>query len=586
MSATLRPDWLKTVDFADSVDSLDILEMSDKDKAAEAFQTRVYASKPLAKAPFDATETKKAAACIIENHQPGSRTLAVVNTVQRAQSLYREIKKQKPRAYTVLIHSRFRPPDRAKALERMLAEPGPEGTICVATQVIEAGVDTSSAILYTELAPWSSLVQRFGRCNRDGQEKQPAVIWSDMDLSKKGAASPYDAKDLEKSRRQLESIAPDVQPAELPPPNTTPTYQHVIRRKDLIDLFDTTPDLAGGDIDVSRFIRDTNEMDVQVFWRSLDGRDVSPEEPASHRDELCRVPVAALKQNRDWPIWRWDHLDRQWTRIFSSNEIYPGLILLLDASSGGYSKELGWTGDKKDVPETISLAVHPEEGNDDDPYTISEWTSLAEHTDDVAEVVNFLVRDIPINHAPLKDALHLAARWHDAGKAHPVFQNSLCKGRQPPYEPEIWGKAAIGNISYERKGFRHELASAIAMLENGQPDLAAYLAAAHHGKVRVSIRSLPNEQYPPDPEIRFARGIWDGDVLPEADLGGGVVLPETTMDLSCMSLGEGPKGHSWLSRVISLRENPDIGPFRLSFLEAILRVADWRASMKRQKGDE
>ncbi len=47
---------------------------------------------------------------------------------------------------------------------------------------------------------------------------------------------------------------------------------HVIRRKDFLELFDTTPDLAGNDIDVSRFIREGDELDVQVFWREEDRR--------------------------------------------------------------------------------------------------------------------------------------------------------------------------------------------------------------------------------------------------------------------------------------------------------------------------
>ena len=134
-------------------------------------------------------------------------------------------------------------------------------------------------------------------------------------------------------------------------------------------------------------------------------------------------------------------------------------------------------------------------------------------------------------------------------------------------------------MRYQRPGFRHELSSAIAMLLNGHSDLAAYLVAAHHGKVRLSIRSLPHEKQPKDDlQKRFAHGIWDGDVLPVTDLGANVMLPQTTLDLSFMELGEGQRGESWLARMLKLRDDPELGPFRLSLLEAVLRVADWRAS--------
>ena len=69
-----------------------------------------------------------------------------------------------------------------------------------------------------------------------------------------------------------------------------------------------------------------------------------------------------------------------------------------------------------------------------------------------------------------------------------------------------------------------------------------------------------------------------GDLLPATDLGGNVKLPQTAIDLSFMELGDGPHGESWLARMLALRDAPDLGPFRLAFLEAMLRVADWRAS--------
>lgn len=115
-------------------------------------------------------------------------------------------------------------------------------------------------------------------------------------------------------------------------------------------------------------------------------------------------------------------------------------------------------------------------------------------------------------------------------------------------------------------------------IQHGKADLVAYLAASHHGKVRLSLRSFPLEDKPPDPTRRFARGIWDGDEIPEAALGGGVTVPPTIMDLSIMELGEGPLGQSWMARMLTLRDRPDLGPFRLAWLEAVLKAADERAS--------
>jgi CRISPR-associated endonuclease/helicase Cas3 len=35
---------------------------------------------------------------------------------------------------------------------------------------------------------------------------------------------------------------------------------------------------------------------------------------------------------------------------------------------------------------------------------------------------------------------------------------------------------------------------------------------------------------------------------------------------------------SWTAAAARLRDGPELGPFRLAFLEALLRIADWRAS--------
>lgn len=109
-------------------------------------------------------------------------------------------------------------------------------------------------------------------------------------------------------------------------------------------------------------------------------------------------------------------------------------------------------------------------------------------------------------------------------------------------------------------------------------NLVAYLIAAHHGKVRLSIRSMPNEKRPSRPDVKFARGIWEGDSLPAVELGNGQSsCAVDAISLEWMNLGESSThGESWLARTLALRDH--YGPFRLAFLEMLLRVADWRGS--------
>ncbi len=137
--------------------------------------------------------------------------------------------------------------------------------------------------------------------------------------------------------------------------------------------------------------------------------------------------------------------------------------------------------------------------------------------------------------------------------------------------------------NHPRPQFRHELAGALASLQAGQPDLVCYLVAAHHGKVRLSIRSMPEEKVPPEPDCRFARGIWEGDTLPPCDLGGeNNRQDEIILNLEPMELGRNKDGKpSWLERTLTLRDQ--LGPFRFAYLEMLVRAADCRASKKEQQ---
>ena len=574
MSATLQKDWLRTVDFSKMAEALQEFSLSDEDKTNLSAKKRLEAKKPLKRADFSADKAGEVAELILDIHKKGTRTLAVVNTVNRATEIYKLLKRKNTDAALTLVHSRFRPEDRKKALEKILAEPDDRGSICISTQVIEAGVDVSATTLVTDLAPWASMVQRFGRCNRYGLDDNARVVWLDIDPDRKGAVLPYTEEELTQAASVLRDLE-DAGPISLPHVVSKPVHGQVLRRKDLVDLFDTTPDLAGMDIDISRFIRETNDHDVHVFWRDLPAEGPGESEPAPLPQELCSVPVNELKEAEWLEKWWWDHLDRRWVRQFTIN---PGMILLLRSTDGGYGPEIGWTGNPEDKPDPILHGVSDEEAIDDDLYSTVGWQTLPEHNDAVVKVLKDLLLRCELPEAKWIEALLLAARWHDAGKVHQVFQKAMVGNPPEKDSSQIWAKTSLPRITYERRGFRHELASALAALQSGVPDLVAYLVASHHGKVRLSIRSLPEETKPDVLNGRFARGIWEGDILKEADLGGGQKLPQTALDLSYMDLGEGPLGQSWMARMLSLRDDPALGPLRLAYLETLIRIADWRAS--------
>jgi len=595
MSATLAPEWLATVDREVPPE---VLELSEKDQVVEELRLRLRATKVLHRAerPTGANWTGSVVSAVEEEHVPGKLTLVVLNTVDRALELYRQLRRRAERRRgespeLLLLHSRFRPPDRREKVEALRSDVPEPGRIVVSTQVVEAGVDISAVTLFTEAAPWGSVVQRLGRCNRFGKVERAKVFW--LDLSEREAL-PYEPNDLARAREILTELeGAEVGPAAIESFGVggAPVPTHVLRRRDLIELFDTEPDLSGNDIDVSRFIRDDADVDTHVFWREWDGGPPPADLPRSLQEELCPVPAGRVRSFlADHVGWVWDHLERRWRRA-GLEDARPGQVVLFHAADGGYSPETGWDPGVTRVG-ALQSPEPPQESMLDEPPFEADGAPipLREHVADTVSEVNELLAPIEPDLARgCIEALKVAARWHDLGKAHWVFQDAILRGFPEGERAErartLWAKSPGRGASYSRKHFRHELAGALALLqappaaiglEGKERDLAAYLVASHHGKVRLAIRSLPGETQPEEPDRRFARGVWDDDPFGPVDLDG-ASIPEMRLDLAVMEIGLTPDGApSWLERTLALRD--ELGPFRLAFLEALLRMADWRGS--------
>jgi CRISPR-associated endonuclease/helicase Cas3 len=608
MSATVGEKQLDTVDHPRPSGGWQRRSLEPDEKALPAVKRKFEARKSLKKADLTLLKdnekksyAKELAGLIKSKHKKETLTLTVVNRVDRAQEIYKELLDQgRTEKDAAVLHSRFREGDR-KARMQLLDEK--QDRIIVATQVVEAGVDISAHTLITELAPWPSLVQRFGRCNRRGEYDDAEILWVDIDSSEKasGLVLPYDSESLEIARSLIKTI-PDADAGPKSLAQASHGYMEpeairaVVRRKDILDLFDTTPDLTGNDLDVSRFIREGEEKDVQVYWRVFPkGGPVGLLDPA-RREELCSVSINKMKEYlKKHNGWIWDHLEERWREVKACR---PGQVLILHPENGGYSPILGWTGEAGKngaLVEVISAKENCKNKDDqsmngDQQSRIGNWVTLRDHIDHVCSEVLSLSEHLylPQNYGI---ALKNAAFWHDVGKVHPAFQNMLLAGKSDvesrgaggPWakskgnngRARYWFESSDGRV-IERPYFRHELASALAWLQTQEQigadaDLVAYLIAAHHGKIRMSIRSLDQENRPADPNRLFARGIWDGDRLAHAK---GILEEDVLLNLSIMQMGEG----SWLERMTGLRDNPWIGPFRLTLLESILRIADWRAS--------
>lgn len=592
-------------------------------------------------------------------HRVGTLTLMVCNTVSVAQALFEELRTLRNGAAkkvpgqgqvpeVVLLTSRFRRKDRSKHLDKLFefekrrkgaadadgVVPGTPGLIVVSTQVVEAGVDVSAALLWSELAPWASVIQRLGRLNRDGLGKGAiARFWmpkadkheeNKPETPNAGRIGPYDKDDLDSSRVVLEQLAERTRTQSEQPLRKVlfdltveanklikSDFCSVIRPVDLHGLFSTEQDLAGGFTDVSRFVRDADHNpDCQVYWR--DWPDAVNRKPPSDlcapaADELCPVPFYALERFLDKRVayeWNADQGEFDPRR---KTDVRPGMMLLLSKSMGGYGEDLGWTGKSEDQPELWpDAACAPQDSHPKEPDSEKYWLLLEKHLSDCGDEAAALLAQIslPITEA---DAVKKAAWWHDAGKAHLRWQKPLKE--KAPEQDKLWAK--FKEVKNFRPGLRHEAASALAAWhfwrrgEAGLTALAVYLIASHHGKVRTVLRGIRED----GGDDVF--GIRDGEAtLPPVE----PLFPASiNLDLSVKTNGLGgfwtetgdflAQSSGWSGMVAELLapvrpddpfpidvvpygEPRNLGPFRLAYLETLVIVADRRSSRLHRGGQD
>ena len=557
MSATLRSRWINTVDSQSIIEAADEhrVEVPHDDKDAPVYTAQKPVTIQAVPGKIKDVAADLASLIAKQHHEAdpvgrGRLTLAVFNTVAEAVAVDSALANsgEVPDVELCLIHSRFRGRDRAAwregnnaILSRASCENPQTNRIILATQIVEAGVDIGATSLVTELAPWPSLVQRFGRAARYGGTAQVVVV--DRQKADKSAL-PYEADDLAAAAQAVSELT-DVGLQSLETLDQLVrsdserdaalfrfNYIHQLQRADLEELFDTSTDLTGEDIDVSRFIREGEDVNVQIAWYDAatmpppiedNQRPAPPPRFRPIREDVCPIPFLAAKtwlakdkatSGKHYErcegnfAFVWSFEDDAWLPLRRGGQIRPGATVLVDARVGGYDSRTGFTGDSPtksySFPSPLSFEQPPppasvdESGANSDPNSIARAgiQSIADHGGEVRDGVATLFDEaIPELHQRI---LKLAAELHDYGKCHPAFRcnlriedshwserDDIAKAPGPCWEssrsvayshPEASGTPRFAELGIgKRTGFRHELASMLGVAElfasSGHPSL-------------------------------------------------------------------------------------------------------------------
>ncbi len=111
---------------------------------------------------------------ILEKFNSGKRVLVIANTIKKSVEIFNALNVEN----STLFHSQFKKIDRPKK-ENEIFDKLKTGQpyILVATQIVEISLDIDFDVLFSEVAPIDSLIQRFGRVNRNKNQSRIGEIF-------------------------------------------------------------------------------------------------------------------------------------------------------------------------------------------------------------------------------------------------------------------------------------------------------------------------------------------------------------------------------------------------------------------------
>lgn len=441
-TATPSTEYSESTTLGVDIEALD----SSNDKE---LRKRVYSHKELMLHPIDKWDGKpgnaatvKAAVDAIKDflaHREvgkGSEVAhtvgCIVNHVRTAISIKEELAKDLAEDEVQLLVGRMRPYDlenlQADHPNLFTTEGDKSVKVVVATQTLEVGIDVDFADLVTELAPASSLAQRFGRVNRLGHrtDSKVVVIEPASGDSVKKDAPPYKAVDLSNAYAWLEALNdtenPSVNPAAMvkyPPVQSSPE-RLLYQRPEWPDLleFSRTDENPYDEPDLDLWLHDS--LDAETAMGGVIVRDNLPsntsaameilktsyfapsdretfpanlkilQEILDYQDEHGVKPRKFLYRQGEISLWQdADHGEE------NSQSLAPGDVLILDTDSVPFTnqriavtqRELPSTKDKLEAvpfPKDIKLYVYEKCANREEHFR--KYLGLS--PEEVAELID------------------------------------------------------------------------------------------------------------------------------------------------------------------------------------------------------
>lgn len=307
------------------------IEALDKPNDKE-LRERVYSHKELVLRPIDKWDGKPGNRVVVdaavdaikdflahreagESSKKAYTVGCIVNHVRTAIAIKEKLTKDKvleKEEEVQLLVGRMRPYDLKKLQKKhsklFTTEGDKSVKVVVATQTLEVGIDVDFADLVTELAPASSLAQRFGRVNRLGHRDDSRVVVigpASSDLVKKDAP-PYKAVDLGNAYAWLEALNgtenPSVNPAAMvknPPVQSSPE-RLLYQRPEWPDLleFSRTDENPYDEPDLDLWLHDS--LDAETAMGGVIVRDNLPSNTSAAM-EILKTSYFAPSDREPFP---------------------------------------------------------------------------------------------------------------------------------------------------------------------------------------------------------------------------------------------------------------------------------------------